>query len=123
MRSALASAALLVLLTTAAPTGAAVPGTDGRVLFSSGGDLHSVLPDGSGIQALTTTPDVEEAQASWSPDGSRVAFRVGRAGTTDVIRCSCQFRCSQSRIRASRSSHQAPSSSPSGRSAVLSGAA
>ena len=85
MRSALASAALLVLLTTAAPTGAAVPGTDGRVLFSSGGDLHSVLPDGSGLQALTTTPDVEEAQASWSPDGSRVAFRVGRAGTTDVL--------------------------------------
>ena len=85
MRCALASAAILVLLSAAAPAGAAVPGTDGRVLFSSGGDLHSVLPDGSGLQALTTTPDVEEAQASWSPDGSRVAFRVGRADTTDVL--------------------------------------
>jgi hypothetical protein len=39
--------------------------------LSSGGDLHTVLPDGSGIQALTTTPGVEEAQAAWSPDGSR----------------------------------------------------
>ena len=62
-----------------------MPGADGRVLFSSGGDLHSVLPDGSGLQALTTTPGVEEAQASWSPGGSRVAFRVGRASTTDVL--------------------------------------
>ena len=42
-------------------------------------------PTAPGCRTLTTTPDVEEAQASWSPDGSRVAFRVGRAGTTDVL--------------------------------------
>ncbi len=46
------------------------PAADGRVVFSSGGDLHTVLPDGSGVQALTATPGVEEAQASWSPDGT-----------------------------------------------------
>ncbi len=85
MRCALASTVLVVLLAAAAPAGGAVAGGDGRVLFSSGGDLHSVLPDGSGLQALTTTPDAEEAQASWSPDGSRVAFRIGRAGTSDVL--------------------------------------
>jgi Tol biopolymer transport system component len=72
-------------LVAAAPAEASFPGADGRVVFSSGGDLHSVLPDGSGLQALTTTPGLEEAQASWSPDGSRVAFRVGTAGTGDVL--------------------------------------
>ena len=72
-------------LVAPAPAAASFPGTNGRVVFSSGGDLYTVLPDGSGLLALTATPDVEEAQAAWSPDGSRVAFRVGRPGTTDVL--------------------------------------
>jgi Tol biopolymer transport system component len=62
-----------------------VRGADGRVVFSSGRDLLTVLPDGSGLEPLTATPGVEEAQASWSPDGARVAFRVGTAGTSDVL--------------------------------------
>lgn len=69
----------------AEPAGASFSGDDGRVVFTSGGDLHSVLPDGSAMQDLTVTPGVEEAQASWSPDGARVAFRVGTAGTSDVL--------------------------------------
>jgi WD40 repeat protein len=79
------STVVVLGLTLAAPAAASFPGADARVVFSSGGDLHTVLPDGSGLQALTTTPGVEEAQASWSPDGSRVAFRVGTAGGSDVL--------------------------------------
>ncbi len=85
MRRALAPTVVLLALLVATPAGAALPGSDGRVLFSSGGDLHSVLPDGSALQSLTATAGVEEAQAAWSPDGTRVAFRVGSAGTTDVL--------------------------------------
>ena len=76
---------VVVLALAAAPADASFAGADGRVVFSSGGDLHTVLPDGTGLQPLTATPGVEEAQASWSPDGSRVAFRVGTAGTSDVL--------------------------------------
>ncbi|HSS57028.1 MAG TPA: hypothetical protein VLK59_03400, partial [Solirubrobacteraceae bacterium] len=83
MRRAFVSTIALLCLVGAPPAPASFPGGDGRVVFSSGGDLHTVLPDGSAIQALTTTPGVEEAQAAWSPDGSRVAFRVGTAGTSD----------------------------------------
>ena len=77
--------ALVVLAVTAAPAAASFPGTPGRVVFSTGGDLHTVAPGVAGVQDLTTTPGVEEAQAAWSPDGSRVAFRVGTAGTSDVL--------------------------------------
>ena len=87
MSRSLASFALIVIgLLAASPAAASFPGGDGRVIFSSGADLHTVLPDGSALQPLTATAGVEEAQASWSPDGARVAFRVGRAGTSDVFR-------------------------------------
>jgi WD40 repeat protein len=85
MGRAFVSAIAVVCLVGAPPALASFPGADGRVVLSSGGDLHTVLPDGSAIQPLTATPGVEEAQAAWSPDGSRVAFRVGSAGTSDVL--------------------------------------
>jgi WD40 repeat protein len=85
MRRVLVSTIVVLGLVAATPARASFPGADGRVVLSRGGDLHTVLPDGSAFQALTTTPSVEEAQASWSPDGSRVAFRVGTAGTSDVL--------------------------------------
>ena len=85
MRRAIVSTVVVLGLVAAAPGAAAFAGADGRVVFSSGRDLLTVLPDGSALQPLTATPGVEEAQASWSPDGSRVAFRVGTAGTSDVL--------------------------------------
>lgn len=71
----LVASALLAGTALAAPAGATTPGTNGRIAFSSQEDLWSVQPDGSGLLRLTTTPDVEEAQASYSPDGRYVAFR------------------------------------------------
>jgi hypothetical protein len=85
VRHATAATILALGLLTAAPAAASFPGADGRVVFSSGGDLHTVAPDGSAVQPLTATPGLEEAQAAWSPDGTRVAFRVGSAGTADVL--------------------------------------
>ena len=85
MRRALVSTIVVLGLVATAPAAAAFAGVDGRVVLSSGRDLLTVLPDGSALQPLTTTPGVEEAQASWSPDGARVAFRVGTAGTSDIL--------------------------------------
>jgi TolB protein len=85
VRRALVSTIAVLGSLAAAPGATSFAGGDGRVVFSSGRDLLTVLPDGSALQPLTTTPGVEEAQASWSPDGSRVAFRVGTAGTSDVL--------------------------------------
>jgi Tol biopolymer transport system component len=58
-----------------AAAGATTPGVNGRIAFSSQDDLWSVQPDGTDLRRITSTPDVEEAQASWSPDGRYVAFR------------------------------------------------
>jgi dipeptidyl aminopeptidase/acylaminoacyl peptidase len=73
-------ALLLALLALTAQAHAAFPGDNGRIVWSAGGDLHTT----SG--PLTATPDVEEAQATWSPDGTRVAFRVGTPGGSQPLR-------------------------------------
>lgn len=44
-------------------------------------DLFLVQPDGSNVRALTNTPDLAEAQPSWSPDRQRVAYT---ASTNDM---------------------------------------
>jgi TolB protein len=116
------SAMVVVLgLVAAAPAQASFPGADGRVVFSSGGDLHTVLPDGSGLEALTTTPGVEEAQASWSPDGSRVAFRVGTPGTADVLQIAVMNADGSHRTVPTSGDHHnsQPAWSPDGREIVF----
>jgi Tol biopolymer transport system component len=45
--------------------------TGGNSLLS---DIHVVAPDGSGLRALTSTPDLVEYAPTWSTDGTRLAF-------------------------------------------------
>src|SRR3712207_1389500 len=61
----------------ALPAGATPPGSNGKLLFErptrDGADLFTVGADGSGLARLTRLRGVE-GDASWSPDGSKVAF-------------------------------------------------
>ena len=63
------------LAAVAVPAGATFPGTNGSILFDrptkDGVDLVSVAPDGSGLTRITSRKGLE-ADASWSPDGSRI---------------------------------------------------
>jgi Tol biopolymer transport system component len=66
----------------------AVP-TEGGILFSDGvggrSDIFVVQPDGSGLKNVTHDA-AGEANAVWSPDGTRIAFLRSEvtAGTSDV---------------------------------------
>ena len=59
---------------------------DGReIAFSHGGDagsgrgdIYSIRPDGTHMQALTVT-DADEEYPAWSPDGREIAFTSDRA--------------------------------------------
>jgi Tol biopolymer transport system component len=41
---------------------------------SAQSDIYVVAPDGTGLRALTSTPELAEFAPAWSPDGSRLAF-------------------------------------------------
>ena len=66
------------------PAGATPPGTNGRLLFEreagSGSNLFSVAADGSASRRLTKLKGIE-GDASWSPDGSKIA--CGRASNPE----------------------------------------
>ena len=113
----------LVLLGLVVPAQAWVsfPGADGRVVFTSGADLFTVMPDGRGIAPLTNTPGVEEAQAAWSPDGARIAFRVGTAGTSDVLQIAVMNADGTGRTVITSGDHHSsqPAWSPDGRRIVF----
>jgi Tol biopolymer transport system component len=41
-------------------------------------EIYVVAPDGTGLRALTSTPDVSETALRWSPDGTHLAFLRNR---------------------------------------------
>jgi TolB protein len=86
-RALLPIAVVAALLSIAAPTGAVFPGANARVLFTSdrsgAGDIFTVRPDGTDLRTVIGGP-AQEAQAAWSPDGRRIAFRRGPNAASEV---------------------------------------
>jgi Tol biopolymer transport system component len=68
----------------AAPAQATFPGANGKVVFSKGGDLWTINPDGTGLAQVTSGPDTDTVP-KWSPDGSAVAFERNELGFREAI--------------------------------------
>jgi hypothetical protein len=57
---------------------------DGQVNGNDNGDLYLIHPDGSGLKALTRTPDLSEGEPSWTLDGRQILYVVFSADSSAV---------------------------------------
>jgi Tol biopolymer transport system component len=73
----------VVVMASAAPAGATVPGENGAIAFVSSGDVWVVQPDGSGLRNLTSHP-ADDWSPDWSPDGRLIAFVSNRGGSDGI---------------------------------------
>ena len=64
---------VLGLVALAPPVGAAFPGRNGMIAFSTGRQIHTVRPDGTHARQITHSRSTNRAPA-WSPNGDRLAF-------------------------------------------------
>ena len=85
LRVVLAVAVAGAALLAAQPAHAAFPGENGRIAFVSSGQIWTVDGDGSDLQQVTSpTSPAFDADPSWSPDGTRIAFSRGTSSTRDL---------------------------------------
>ena len=81
-------AAIVVVASFAVPVSAAFPGLNGRIVFHSDRDgdneVYTMRLDGTDVRQLTFNNE-NETNASWSPDGTKIAFRSDReAGEPEI---------------------------------------
>jgi Tol biopolymer transport system component len=59
--------------------------SNGKLAFSGGGQIYVVSPDGSGLWQLTDLGGYDALDVHWSPNGSKLAFRVWTKGDYELF--------------------------------------
>jgi Tol biopolymer transport system component len=76
------STAVALLLLVGCSDGS-VTSRSGRIVFDNFRDVWSINADGTGLTRLTGSPR-PDFDATWSPDGARIAFRSERNGESEI---------------------------------------
>lgn len=51
-----------------------IPGVNGKIAYSEGGEIYTMWPDGRGLENLTAPEGGFAYWPRWSPDGTKIAF-------------------------------------------------
>ncbi|HYT78713.1 MAG TPA: hypothetical protein VEQ37_05575 [Actinomycetota bacterium] len=68
---------------TPTSTPSAVTSLSGRIVFDNLRDIWSINADGTGLTRLTRSPGLD-IDATWSPDGTQIAFRRERDEVSEI---------------------------------------
>ncbi len=89
-RAAAMIIAVLLLVVLLAPATAAFPGSNGKILFQGAPqsplnyDIFVMDNNGFNEVNLTNSPAVNDFDAAWSPDGTKIAFTTNRDGNNEI---------------------------------------
>lgn len=62
----------------------AISPTGARAVFTARGEIFTVPAEKGEVRHLTRTPGVRELSATWSPDGSQIAYLSDRSGEYEI---------------------------------------
>lgn len=122
-------AAMAVLVGVVTPAQAAFPGSNGKIAFLStqspgeSSRIHVINPDGSGEADISSSlpPRFDDFYASWSPDGTKLAFVTTRDSVGYELYTMSADGSDVQRITNNHLVEVSPSWSPDGKQLVYAG--
>jgi len=126
MRFASFAVVLLAAVLVAGSAQGVTPGKNGLIYFenfdegTAGSDIFAINPNGSGLQNLTKSQDIDETEPAASPNGSLVAFVSNQGSDAFHLRVMNKDGSGVRALPGGAAEHGSPAWSPNGRQIAFS---